>query len=119
MKITRRQLRILIEQAVKVVVANPDSKLKAAELKKSLRNDPANKDASEEEIEAAIDQMTMDEARKKKKAKKRKNRKKKKYSLYPYVFGYGYHRDSENHDYNIGGDFGDFGGFGDGGGGGE
>lgn len=119
MKITRRQLRMLIEQEIKVVVADKDSKLKADELKKSLRDDPANKDASEEEIEAAIDQMTMDEARKKKKSKKRKSRKKKQYKLYPYVFGYGYHRDAEDHDYDIGGGFGDFGGgFGDSGGGG-
>ena len=116
MKITRRQLRMLIEQEIKVVVADKDSKLKADELKKSLRDDPANKDASEEEIEAAIDQMSVDESKKKKKSKKRK-KKKKKHSLYPYVFGYGYHRDAEDYDYDIGGDFG--GGFGDGGGGGE
>tara|TARA_A100001201_G_scaffold100985_1_gene86722 strand:+ start:1725 stop:2090 length:366 start_codon:yes stop_codon:yes gene_type:complete len=121
MKITRRQLRILIEQEIKVVVANKDSKLKADELKKSLRDDPANKDASDEEIKAAIDQMSVDESKKKKKSKKRK-KKKKKHSLYPYVFGYGYHRDAEDYDYDIGtGDFGDIGvGFGDfGGGGGE
>ena len=117
MKITRRQLRMLIEQEVKkVVVVDKDTISKAEELKKSLKD----QGVKPEDIEATIDQMTMDEARKKKKSKKRKSRKKKQYKLYPYVFGYGYHRDAEDHDYDIGGDFGDFGGgFGDGGGGGE
>ena len=61
-------------------------------------------------LDSAIDE------RKYKKKKKAKKRKKKKHSLYPYVFGFGYHRDVEDYD-DIGGDFG--GGFGDGGGGGE
>ena len=104
---------------MEVVMVSDDAKKAAEELEQTLRDENPNSD--KKEIEDAIDQMTMDEARKKKKSKKRKNRKQKKYSLYPYVFGYGYHRDAEDHDYDIGGVFGDFGGgFGDfGGGGGE
>ena len=111
MKITRRQLRMLIEQEVKkVVVVNKDTIAKAGELKKSLED----QGVKPEDIEPTIDQITgtMDEVRKKKKSKKRK---KKKHSLYPYVFGYGYHRDAEDYDYDIdAGDFGDFGDFGGG-----
>lgn len=58
MKITRRQLRKLIEQEVKVVVVDKDSKLKADELKKSIQNNPENSDVPPEDIEAAIDKIT-------------------------------------------------------------
>jgi HPt (histidine-containing phosphotransfer) domain-containing protein len=53
MKITRKQLRRLI---MEVVVASDDVKQKASDLEDSLKTD--NPDASDEEIEAAIDKLT-------------------------------------------------------------
>ena len=53
MKITRQQLRSLIYE---VVIASDDSKQKADDLEQGLRDE--NPDASDNEIEAALDQLT-------------------------------------------------------------
>ena len=57
MKLTRRQLRHLIFE---VVVASDDAKKAAADLEQNLRDD--NPDASDEEIEAAVDKITESKA---------------------------------------------------------
>ena len=146
-KLTRRQLRRLIEAALKLEPGEIDAiKAKTSEeggamgldmaadivnQEKQEDEDDASPDAVGKALEDQTDDLTvhadgdlvnktgLSERKTKRKKRKSQSKRGKKYSLYPYVYGFGYGRHDDG-DFNPGDAVGgDIGGFGDGGGGGE
>lgn len=127
MKLSRRELRRLIEQEVKIITLSPEEKAAlekerkdASDTEEKIAKDIADReDLNKDDVKKALSEIfknklyewsesgqevsDLDEKRKKKKKKKR-SKKRNTYKMFPFIYGHHYDHDQDSDGGDIGGE---------------